>query len=134
MDLIERYVTISERAGPQDPLGAALSRLLLADVEGRETELGMMFAGVTFYAGQGFMVGRVKAINSALELDNATVCVQTGTTSEANVADYFKTNNLKFQLLTFSNSEEATKAYDSGLFAFRDAPVTQRRVRSNPGA
>ncbi len=81
---------------------------------GRETELGLMFAGVTYYDGQGFLVARSKNVNSALELDNAVVCLQTGTTGEANLADYFNSNNMHYQLMAFPTSEEAIKAYDSG--------------------
>jgi len=61
----------------------------------RDTSLGANFTGVTYYDGQGFMVKKSLKVNSALELNSASVCVQTGTTTEQNLADYFKGNNMK---------------------------------------
>src|SRR6201997_3428368 len=59
----------------------------------RDTSLGANFTGVTYYDGQGFLVKKALKVNSALELNSASVCVQTGTTTEQNLADYFKGNN-----------------------------------------
>src|SRR6202166_3510781 len=61
----------------------------------RDTSLGANFTGVTYYDGQGFLVKKSLKVNSALELNSASVCVQTGTTTEQNLADYFKSNNMK---------------------------------------
>ena len=61
----------------------------------RDTTLGANFTGVTYYDGQGFLVKKSLKVNSALELNSASVCVQTGTTTEQNLADYFKGNNMK---------------------------------------
>jgi general L-amino acid transport system substrate-binding protein len=80
----------------------------------REAALKLNFAAVTYYDGQGFMVRRSSKAASALELEGATVCVQKGTTSELNFADYFRTNNMKYQLVALPGSEEAIKAYDEG--------------------
>jgi len=80
----------------------------------REAALKLNFAAVTFYDGQGFMVRRSSKAASALELEGATVCVQKGTTSELNFADYFRTNNMKYQLVALPGSEEAIRAYDEG--------------------
>ncbi len=75
---------------------------------------GMFFTGVNFYDGQGFMVRKKLGVDSALKLDGASVCVQQGTTTELNLADYFRANNLKLDAVVFATDEEATKAYDSG--------------------
>src|SRR5205085_10120417 len=61
----------------------------------RDTSLGANFTGVTYYDGQGFLVKKSLKVKSALELNSASVCVQTGTTTEQNLADYFKGNNMK---------------------------------------
>ncbi|WP_137044465.1 amino acid ABC transporter substrate-binding protein [Pseudolabrys sp. FHR47] len=80
----------------------------------RDTQLGLNFAGVNYYDGQGFMVRKALKVNSALELNEASVCVQQGTTTELNLADYFRANNMKLKTVTFASSDEAIKAYDSG--------------------
>ncbi|MBR0753759.1 amino acid ABC transporter substrate-binding protein [Bradyrhizobium jicamae] len=80
----------------------------------RDTSLGANFTGVTYYDGQGFMVKKSLKVNSALELNSASVCVQTGTTTELNLADYFKGNNMKYEVIAFGTIDEAVKAYESG--------------------
>jgi len=80
----------------------------------RDTSLGANFTGVTYYDGQGFLVKKSLKVNSALELNSASVCVQTGTTTEQNLADYFKGNNMKYEVIAFGTADEAVKAYDSG--------------------
>ena len=75
---------------------------------------GMFFTGINFYDGQAFMVRKSLGIDSALKLDGASVCVQQGTTTELNLADYFRANNMKLEAVDFATDEEATKAYDSG--------------------
>jgi len=80
----------------------------------RDTSLGANFAGVTYYDGQGFMVKKSLKVNSALELNSASVCVATGTTTELNLADYFKGNNMKYEVIAFSTADETIKAYESG--------------------
>ena len=79
----------------------------------RETG-GMFFTGINFYDGQGFMVSKKLGVNSALKLDGASVCVQQGTTTELNLADYFRAHNMKLEAVVFATDDEATKAYDSG--------------------
>ena len=79
----------------------------------RETG-GMFFTGINFYDGQGFMVKKKLGVDSALKLDGASVCVQQGTTTELNLADYFRANNMKLEAVVFATDDEATKAYDSG--------------------
>ncbi len=80
----------------------------------RDVTLGLDFTGVTFYDGQGFMVHKSLKVNSALELNGASVCVQQGTTTELNLADYFRSNNMELKSVTFATADEAIKAYDSG--------------------
>ena len=80
----------------------------------RDTTLGANFTGVTYYDGQGFLVKKSLKVNSALELNSASVCVQTGTTTEQNLADYFKSNNMKYEVIAFNTADEAVKAYESG--------------------
>ncbi len=75
---------------------------------------GMFFTGVNYYDGQGFMVRKKLGVDSALKLDGASICVQQGTTTELNVADFFRTHNLKFEAVVFATDEETVKAYDSG--------------------
>ena len=80
----------------------------------REAPLKLSFAAVTYYDGQGFLVLRSNNATSALELDGALVCVQKGTTSELNFADYFRTNGMKYQLVALGSLDELLKAYDEG--------------------
>jgi general L-amino acid transport system substrate-binding protein len=81
---------------------------------GRETELGLTFVGVTYYDGQGFMVPRSANVSSALDLGGSKVCVQSGTTTEANLADYFDANNMTYTKVTTATSEETLAAYADG--------------------
>jgi len=80
----------------------------------RDTSLGLDFVAVTYYDGQGFMVRKALKVNSALELNGAAVCVQQGTTSELNLADYFRANHMTLKTVTFATGDEARKAYESG--------------------
>jgi general L-amino acid transport system substrate-binding protein len=80
----------------------------------RDTALGLDFTAVTYYDGQGFMVPKSLGVKSALELDGASVCVQTGTTTELNLADYFRANNMSFTPVVFERPDEARTAYEQG--------------------
>jgi len=80
----------------------------------RDSQMGLIFAGVNYYDGQGFMVRKSLGISSALELSGATVCVQTGTTTELNLADYFRTNGMTFNPVVIEKSDEVVQAYESG--------------------
>jgi general L-amino acid transport system substrate-binding protein len=80
----------------------------------RDTVQGLMFTGVNFYDGQGFMVRKKMNVTDPKQLSGASVCVQQGTTTEMNLADFFRDNNLKYDVVTFASSSEAVKAYDSG--------------------
>lgn len=80
----------------------------------RDASLGLVFAGVTFYDGQGFMVPKSLGVKSASELNGAEVCVQTGTTTELNLADYFRANGMEFKPVVFENLEESKTAFFNG--------------------
>ncbi len=80
----------------------------------RDTGLGLNFAGVNYYDGQGFMVSKKIGVKSALELDGATVCVQAGTTTELNLADYFRANKMSYKPITFDTSDQTAGAFDNG--------------------
>ena len=80
----------------------------------RESTLGLLFAGPNYYDGQGFLVRKKLNVSSALELNGASICVQQGTTTELNVADYFRAHNMKFEPVVFTEMAEVIKAYDSG--------------------
>ena len=72
------------------------------------------FAGVNYYDGQGMMVPKSLNIKSALELDGASVCTNTGTTTELNIADYFRANGMEYELVAFEKSDEVNQAYQAG--------------------
>jgi general L-amino acid transport system substrate-binding protein len=80
----------------------------------RDTSLGLNFTGVNYYDGQGFMVRNTLKVNSALELNGAAICVQQGTTTELNLADYFAASKMQLKTVTFATANEAVKAYDAG--------------------
>jgi len=80
----------------------------------RDSSLGIMFAGVVYYDGQGFMVRKTLKVKSALELSGATVCVGQGTTTELNLADYFRKHNMNLKPVTFATADETVKAYEAG--------------------
>jgi general L-amino acid transport system substrate-binding protein len=91
----------------------------------REAALGLNFAAVNYYDGQGFLVRRALNVTSSLELDGATVCVQTGTTTELNLADHFRTNNMKYQVFGFVSADEVRNAYDSSRCGVLTSDVSQ---------
>jgi general L-amino acid transport system substrate-binding protein len=80
----------------------------------RDVNLGFEFVGVNYYDGQGFMVRRDLGVDSAMELDGASVCIQTGTTTELNLADFFRTNEMEFEPVTVDTSDQAREAYEAG--------------------
>jgi general L-amino acid transport system substrate-binding protein len=81
---------------------------------GRETELGLVFAGVTYYDGQAFLVPKSRNLQSALDLDGSKVCVQAGTTTEPNFIDYFETNHMKYEIVRGATAAETLAAYQAG--------------------
>jgi len=80
----------------------------------RDTQLGLNFAGVNYYDGQGMMVPKALGVSSALELDGANICTNTGTTTELNITDFFRANGMSFNLVAFEKADEVVAAYDSG--------------------
>jgi len=80
----------------------------------RDTDLGLNFTGVNYYDGQGFMVRKDLGVSSALELSGASVCTNTGTTTELNVADYFRKNDMDYEVVAFEKADEVVAAYDAG--------------------
>jgi general L-amino acid transport system substrate-binding protein len=80
----------------------------------RDTSLGLKFVGVMYYDGQGFMAKKSLGVDSALKLNGATVCTQTGTTTELNLADFFRANSMTYQVVAMEKNDEVLKAYDEG--------------------
>ena len=80
----------------------------------RDTSLGLNFAGVNYYDGQGFLVSKSIGVSSAKELDGATVCIQAGTTSELNLTDYFKANKMTYKPITYDTSGQTIEGFKSG--------------------
>lgn len=110
-----RYVPLSNterftalQSGEIDVLSRTTTRTL-----NRDTALGLNFAPVMFYDGQGFMVRESLGVTDAMELDGASVCVSAGSTSELNVADFFNANNMSYQPVRFDRADEVLAAYDA---------------------
>lgn len=80
----------------------------------RNLSQGVTFTAVNYYDGQGFMVAKKLGVASAAKLDGASICVAQGTTSELNLADYFRRTKMKYEVAAFGTAEEALKAYESG--------------------
>ena len=91
----------------------------------RETSYDLYFPAVAYYDGEGFMLPRARNIDSALDLNNSKVCVQEATTTQLNLADYFRANNMKYEEMKFSKLDELIKAYDSGKCDTFTADVSQ---------
>ena len=97
------------RAGEMDMLARNTTWTYVRDVD-----LKLEFVGVNYYDGQGFMVPKSLGLKSAKELDGASVCIQTGTTTELNLADFFRTNGIKYEPVPIETNEEARKGYVAG--------------------
>jgi general L-amino acid transport system substrate-binding protein len=80
----------------------------------RDTQQGLAFVGVTYYDGQGFLVKKSLDLRSVAQLAGASICMQTGTTNELNVADYFRTRSLTYNPVVFEKNEEAVSAFNLG--------------------
>lgn len=102
----------------------------------RDTALGLDFCQVNYYDGQGFLVSQKLGVKSAKELDGATVCVLPGTTTELNVADYFRANNMKMKPVVIENTAELAKAFFAGRCDCLTSDASQlagnRAVAPNP--
>lgn len=77
----------------------------------RDTDLKQTFVGINYYDGQGFMVHASSGVGSAMELDGATVCIQTGTTTELNLADFFRSNNMEYEPVPIETNTEAREQF-----------------------
>jgi general L-amino acid transport system substrate-binding protein len=98
----------------------------------RDTALGLNFTGINFYGGEGFMVRATLGLTSALQLTGASVCTEQGTTTELNVADFFRGHGLKYEIVTFQGSEETVDAYASGrcdAYAYDRAGLAIQRMK-----
>jgi len=95
------------RSGEVDVLSRNTTWTLSRDVS-------LNFAAINYYDGQGFMVRKALKVNSALELNGASICTQTGTTTELNLADYFRTHKMKYEVVAFASADETIKAYETG--------------------
>lgn len=80
----------------------------------RDTDLGMSFVGVNYYDGQAFMVRSDIGVKSVKELSGASVCTETGTTTEQNMADYFSANRIEYQVIAFEKADQTIQAFNSG--------------------
>ncbi|MFZ8933068.1 MAG: amino acid ABC transporter substrate-binding protein [Bacteriovoracaceae bacterium] len=103
----QRFVAL--QSGEIDVLSRNTTRTL-----GRDTSLGLNFGPITYYDGQGFMVRKKDGIKSVHELSGASVCTQQGTTTELNVADFFRANKMKFKPVVFESNDEVTQAFLKG--------------------
>ncbi len=91
----------------------------------RETSYDLYFPAVAYYDGEGFMLPRARNIDSALELNGSKICVQSETTTQLNLADYFRANNMKYQEVKFGKLDDVIKAYDSGQCDVFTADVSE---------
>ncbi|WP_139339000.1 amino acid ABC transporter substrate-binding protein [Marinobacter lutaoensis] len=80
----------------------------------RDASLGLNFTGVNYYDGQGFLVSKELGVSDAKDLDGATVCIQSGTTTELNLADYFRAKGMEFTPIVFDTSEQTVQGFSSG--------------------
>jgi len=103
----------------------------------RDTDLGLNFAHVNYYDGQGFLIPKKLGVKSAKELSGATVCVLPGTTTEQNVADYFRFNKMELKPVVIENTAELSKAFFAGRCDVLTSDASQlagiRAVAPNPG-
>jgi len=104
----------------------------------RDTALGLNWAGVNYYDGQGFMVPKKLNVKSAKQLNGASVCVAIGTTTELNLADYFRANKMTYKPVTFEKADEVLAAYDTGrcdvFTTDRSSLAAQRTKLKDPEA
>lgn len=103
----ERFTALS--AGEIDVLSRTTTWTM-----SRDTQLGISFAGTMFYDGQGFMVRKAEGITSAKDLSGAAICIESGTTTELNAADYFAANGMEYNAVVFVDQDEVVKAYEDG--------------------
>jgi general L-amino acid transport system substrate-binding protein len=126
----ERFTALS--AGEVDILSRTTTWTM-----SRDTQLGLSFVGVMYYDGQGFLVREADGITSALDLGGAAICIEGGTTTELNAADYFSANNLEYNPVVFVGQAEAWKSYEDGrcdvMTTDSSALASNRTTLANPG-
>jgi general L-amino acid transport system substrate-binding protein len=102
----------------------------------RDSGMGLHFTGVTYYDGQGFLINKRLGVSSARELDGAAVCIQSGTTTELNLSDYFRANGMKYTPITYDRSDETVTALEAGrcdvLTSDQSQLYAQRIKLANP--
>ena len=103
----ERFTAVS--SGEVDVLSRSTTWTLT-----RDASLGLNFAGINYYDGQGFLVKKSLGVKSATELDGASVCIQAGTTTELNLNDYFKNNGMKYEAITYDTSSQTLVGFEKG--------------------
>ena len=127
----ERFTAL--QSGEVDVLSRTTTWTLVSD-----TALGLNWAGVNYYDGQGFMVPKKLNVKSAKQLNGASVCVAIGTTTELNLADYFRANKMSYKPVTFEKADEVVAAYESGrcdvFTTDRSSLAAQRTKLKNPDA
>ncbi|PMR68036.1 amino acid ABC transporter substrate-binding protein [Halomonas heilongjiangensis] len=107
LDSVERFTAL--QSGEVDVLSRTTTW-----TSSRDTTLGVNFTGVSYYDGQAFMVASDLGVQSALELDGAAVCTQSGTTSELNLADYFRVNDMAYEPVVFDSPEQSIGGFEAG--------------------
>jgi len=107
LDSVERFAAL--QSGEVDVLSRTTTW-----TSSRDTTLGMNFTGVSYYDGQAFMVASDLGVQSAKELDGAAVCTQSGTTSELNLSDYFRINNMTYDAVVFDSPEQSIAGFEAG--------------------
>lgn len=102
----------------------------------RDTELGVNFTGINYYDGQGFLINKSLGVASAKDLDGAAICIQSGTTTELNVADYFRKNNINYTAVVFDTSDQTVQGLEAGRCDVLTSDLSQlyalRTKMSNP--
>jgi general L-amino acid transport system substrate-binding protein len=103
----------------------------------RDTGMGMAWPAINFFDGQGFIVRKALNVTSVKGLNGATICVTQGTTTELNLADYFRANNLRYEVVSFKTNEEGVKAFEAGRcdsFTTDSSGLAAERLKfANPG-
>ncbi|MGQ4877795.1 amino acid ABC transporter substrate-binding protein [Billgrantia sp. LNSP4103-1] len=107
LDSVERFTAL--QSGEVDVLSRTTTW-----TSSRDTTLGINFTGISYYDGQAFLVASDLGVQSALELDGAAVCTQSGTTSELNLADYFRANGMTYEAVVFDSPEQSINGFEAG--------------------
>jgi len=118
LSALERFARL--RAGEVDVLSRNSTWTL-----SREADMGLSFAAITYYDGQGFLLRNARNVASAVELDGSRICVQGGTTTESNLSDYFRANQISYEPVTLPSAPDVRQAYESGRCDVITSDVSQ---------